>query len=124
MPTAKDEKSDIHLSDSAASLAAGAGTGWKPELVMVMDMHNTRSRKATHCMLWSIALSLPLWAATLAVVKVVIVPELRTMSAQWSGHAPDAQQAGSLYAHINPRPLLHAGRHEAHVMAQDVMRHI
>ncbi|NKJ41727.1 hypothetical protein FHW94_001171 [Novosphingobium sp. SG720] len=62
--------------------------------------------------------------ATLAVVKMVIVPELRAVAMQWTGHAAQYAPPGGLYARMDPHPLLRASRHEARVVTTAVLRHI
>ncbi|WP_179504630.1 MULTISPECIES: hypothetical protein [unclassified Sphingomonas] len=91
---------------------------------MVWNVNIPRPRRAAVCLAWSTLLSIPLWLATLAVVKVVIVPELRAVAAQWDGKSAQSAPPGGLYARMDPHPLLRASRHEAHVVASAVMRRI
>lgn len=83
-----------------------------------------RPRRAAICLAWSTLLSIPLWLATLAVVKVVLVPEVRAVAERWSGQEAKSAPPGGLYARMDPHPLLRAGRREAHAVVSDVMRHI
>lgn len=93
-------------------------------LVMIENAQNSRSRRARMCLLWSAALSLPLWLGALTVAKVVLVPELRAMSSEVLPGGTAADHDPGLYAHLNPRPLLHAGHREIRTLEHDVMRHI
>jgi len=92
---------------------------------MVWNVKPPRPNKAFLCLVWSTVLSVPLWLATIEVVKVVIVPEMDAVAAQWGsiGEQP-APRGGGLYARMDPHPLLRAGRHEAHVLGEAVLRRI
>ncbi|MBB3357835.1 hypothetical protein J2792_000507 [Novosphingobium capsulatum] len=90
---------------------------------MTWNINFLHPGKAVKCVITSLVLSIPLWTGSLVVAKLVIVPEVRAIAAQWSGDARALVPESERRAEQDTQPLLIASQHEAHVMA-DALRRI
>lgn len=90
---------------------------------MTWNINVLHPAKAVKSVITSLVLAIPLWTGSLVVAKLVIVPEVRAIAAQWSGDARELVPESERRVEQDTQPLVIASRHEAHVM-EDALRRI